>query len=556
MSKTLSRREFLKGAAIGAAGVAAIGTGIAVAAEGTAEAEYQYDMPAKLDESCFTDSPVIREKITEFAAEYTYDVVVVGAGTGGVPAALSALEEGATACVLEKQTVAISQGNGGTGIDLLNSNTYGLQRYMRGFHEDCGWRSDHELLKTYVSQSGEAMNWLLVRAHEAGILPASISETNREYDDGGYMKSFTVSYGPKPANMGTMIVLLAELAAQKGVDFYYETPGVQLIMDSGKCVGVIGRDEDGNYIKFNANKAVVLSTGDYQNNSGLVEKFCPDVAGFDKKQFGKTGDGILMAMCAGGGIVRVGHAHMMHDFDSGPMYSIPFVCVDEEGVRFVNEEFVFHDINNQLRDHRRPGWYTQVFDADYETYAAEWGYRPTPASGLENYMKGKDEYGPGVYPGLVDTYMADTLEELAEKIGLPVDAFVASIERYNTMCEQGLDEDFGRKPQILTPIKNPPFYGIHKHIRISALCAGVTVNGDYQVVDEERNPIFGLYATGFGAGQLCGKADWSMYQSGMSIGHCVTSGRMCGILAATGKRDPSVPVTNDDAAPVVALVNG
>jgi len=550
----LSRREFLKNAALGAAGAAVVGTvGLASARE--EEKAYQYAMPEKLDESCFADSPVTRELITDFSAEYTFDVVVVGAGTGGVPAALSALEEGATVGVLEKQVCAISQGNGGTGIDLENSNTYGLLRYMRGFHESCTWRSDPELLKTYVYQSGEAMNWLMVRATEAGYPPTSLAPSGIDYEDGGVLKRVMVSFGTKPENMGSMIVPLAEYAASKGVEFFYSTPGVQLIMQDGKCVGVIGKNADGQYIKFNANKAVVLSTGDYQNNSGMVAKFCPDVSNFDKKQFGKTGDGILMAMCAGGDIVRVGHAHMMHDFDSGPMFTTPFVCVDEDGKRFINEEFSFTEVSNYLRDHRRPGWYTQVFDSEYVNYVKDWGMNPTAPEALENYFPGKDEYKPGVYSGLVDTHKADTLEELAEAIGLPAADFVASIERYNELCEKGLDEDFGRQPKYLNPIKTPPFYGIHKHIRVSALCAGVTVNGDYQVIDGEKNPIPGLYATGFGAGQLCGSPDWSMYQAGMSIGHCVTSGRMCGILAATGKRDPSVPVTNADAAYVYDIVN-
>ena len=138
---------------------------------------------------------------------------------------------------------------------------------------------------------------------------------------------------------------LAEFAASKGVEFFYSTPGVQLIKDdSGRVTGVVGKDGN-KFIKFNATKGVILSTGDYQNNQSLVERYCPDVKEFDRKQNNKTGDGILMSMAAGAGLVPVGHAHMMHDFDSGPMFNEPFLMVNENGERFMNEDCVFEEVN-------------------------------------------------------------------------------------------------------------------------------------------------------------------------------------------------------------------
>ena len=121
------------------------------------------------------------------------------------------------------------------------------------------------------------------------------------------------------------------------------------------------------------------------------------------------------------------------------------------------------------------------------------------------------------------------------------------MERYNELVDAGFDDDFGKRPQYLAKIDTPPFYGIHKHIRISALCAGMTVNENYQVTKADGTPIPTLWATGFGAGQLCGLPDWSMYTTGMSCGHCMTSGRYCGIQAATGGNlEPSKPITDED----------
>ena len=549
----LTRRTFLKtAAATGAASVAAAGlagASAAVADEAATAVEY----PAGLIEADFADSPVELAPITDFADEKTYDVVVVGAGTGGVPAALSALEEGATVACLQKESAPISQGGSSTGIIVDKSDPQGVMNHLQGFMEDCHWRADRGLARFYYDHSGETIRWMEVRTMEAGFPPYSFGETTMEYDDGTKCVKRTNRFGPKPYNNDTMIKALAKLAEERGVDFYYSTPGVQLVQDeSGAVTGVVGKDADGNYIKFNATRGVVLSTGDYQNNMSLVERYCPDVKGFDRKQMGKTGDGILMTMALGAGLVPVGHAHMMHDFDSGPMFNEPFLMVNEDGERFLNEDCCFEQVNCELRNQPRPGWYSQIFDANYVDQATAWGGKPVAPEALEVYMPEVEmdrsaESGNNVIEVLIDTHKADTLDELAEKLGIPADALKASVERYNELVDAGFDDDFGKRPQYLAKIDTPPFYGIHKHIRISALCAGMTVNENYQVTKADGTPIPNLWATGFGAGQLCGLPDWSMYTTGMSCGHCMTSGRYCGIQAATGGNlEPSKPITDED----------
>ena len=551
----LTRRTFLKtAAATGAASVAAAGlagASAAVADEAAAAVEY----PAGLIEADFADSPVELAPITDFADEKTYDVVVVGAGTGGVPAALSALEEGATVACLQKESAPISQGGSSTGIILDESDPQGVMNHLQGFMEDCHWRADRGLARFYYDHSGETIRWMEVRTMEAGFPPYSFGETTMEYDDGTKCVKRTNRFGPKPYNNDTMIKALAKLAEERGVDFYYSTPGVQLVQDeSGAVTGVVGKDADGNYIKFNATRGVVLSTGDYQNNMSLVERYCPDVKDFDRKQMGKTGDGILMTMAIGAGLVPVGHAHMMHDFDSGPMFNEPFLMVNEDGERFLNEDCCFEQVNCELRNQPRPGWYSQIFDANYVDQATAWGGKPVAPEALEVYMPEVEmdrsaESGNNVIEVLIDTHKADTLDELAQKLGIPADALKASVERYNELVDAGFDDDFGKRPQYLAKIDTPPFYGIHKHIRISALCAGMTVNENYQVTKADGTPIPNLWATGFGAGQLCGLPDWSMYTTGMSCGHCMTSGRYCGIQAATGGNlEPSKPITDEDVA--------
>lgn len=558
----LDRRNFLKGAFVTGA-LAASGAALAAcspAQQGTgdvATTEAGTAFPDGLIASDFDDSPVELDPITDIAEEKTYDVVVVGAGTGGVPAALSALEEGATVAVLQKEPTPIAQGGTCTGVLLDESDPQGVMNYIQGFMEDCHWRADRALATTYAKYSGETIRWMQVRTAEAGFPPYNVRPTAvTEYDDGSKCSRRSIMFGPKPLNNGDAITALAELAASKGVEFFYSTPGVQLVTDdSGAVTGVIGKG-DGGYIKFNATKGVILSTGDYQNNQSLVERYCPDVKDFDRKQTNKTGDGILMSMAIGAGFVPVGHSHMMHDFDSGPMYNEPFLTVNENGERFMNEAAEFEQLNCVLRTQPRPGWYSQIFDNNYVEQVTEWGGKPTSQEDIKKYMPEVEmdrsaESGNAVIEGLIDTYSADTLEELAEKLEIPADALKASVERYNELCDAGFDEDFGKQVKYLKKIEQPPFWGIHKHIRVSALCAGVTVNGNYQALNKDGEVIPNLWVTGFSAGQLCGLPDWSMYQGGMSAGHCMTTGRICGIQAATGgSLEPTTPITEED---VVAL---
>ncbi len=499
------------------------------------------------DADDFKNSVVEIDPITDFADEKTYDIVVVGAGTSGVPAALTALEEGASVACLQKEDKAISQGGSSTGIVLDASTELGLQQFKQAYREKCSWRLNHDLLDTWVNHSGETILWMNERTTAAGYPPylAASEEVTYENDDSKILK-ITNRFGPKPENNGNMILKLADYAQQQGVEMFYSTPGVQLIADeSGAVTGVVGKSKEG-YIKFNANKAVILATGDYQNNTSMVEKFSPDLAGFERKQTNKTGDGILMSMLVGGHLVPVNHSRQMHDIDSGPMTDEPFLAVDENGERFMNEQIAMDHWNAEIRFHESPGNFCQIFDSNYVDQVTAWGGRPTSKEEIENFIPGLLDEPKNVIPSLIDTHRCDTLDELAEELGIPADNLKKSVERYNELVESGVDTDFGKEAKYLAPISEAPFYGIHKHIRITAICGGIAVDGNYQVVDDNNQPIPGLYAVGFGAGDLCGAVDWSTYVTGMSNGSCMNSGRIAALHAVKGTLEPTNPVKWDD----------
>lgn len=485
--------------------------------------------------------------------EKDYDIVVVGAGAAGVPAACIAAELGAKVAILQKESVAISQGGSGSAIIKSQSTPMGLEKWKHLTNKLCDWRADKKLLQAYIDNSEEAVMWCVDRAglneangYDIGEFKATIRETKLTgvyqdrydiFDFGEDVVSIiNPSIGPKPADVGTYVRRILANECEKMPDnlhAYMSTPAVQLVTAEGKVAGVIGKTAAGKYIKFNAKK-VILATGDYQNNESMVNRWCPDVAEFDKKQYHKTGDGHIMAIAAGAKMENLGHTKMMHDFDSGKLFEEPFLYVNMEAKRFTNEDLPFVYMGNLLKyekpfngganiDANHPngskGWYCEIFDSDYPNYANA----PVSVEALSaNIPEG--EAPAGVISYLRDTHKADTIEELAEKLGLDAVQLQATIDRYNELCAAGADEDFGKNSKYMNPIKTAPFWGIRKHIRVSAICAGVNINENAQVLDAEGTPIDGLYAAGNLSGPFYGGGDYPMHQAGLSLGRCYTFG--------------------------------
>lgn len=583
-NKSVSRRDFLKGAAVGSASLGIAGLA-GCAPKTVTEAPPPADVPAPVVSAAglpepltpaeFQDSLVVLDEISAFASEVTADIVVVGAGAAGVPAAITAAEEGSSVVVLQREAAVVSQGNCGSGLIIDQSDPEGLLRYVQHTNSLNNWRSDPELLKAYVLNSGEAVNWLYDRARLNGTTAENPNDKglfaylntsqdfSGEWSDGRFARydygdfkahMYAPWMGPKPNNVGDILGYVLEEAVvefEGRLKVFYKTPGVQLITDNGKVVGVVGKKEDGSYVKYMANKAVILATGDYQNNPSMVKHWCPDVAEFDKKQYNKTGDGHLMAVTAGAVMENLGHTKMLHDFDAGLMYEEPFLYVNMKGQRFCNEFVGFVYMNDIMlhqgvfkggKNYEDPekgskGWYCQVYDSTYMDKPAVSGL--VPPAVMEKYMPeiSDEDYAAshdgtprtGVFSHLIDTWRADTLDELADKLGIEDKAaFLASVERYNQLCETGIDEDFGKDAKWMNPIKTAPFYGIRRHLRVSALCSGVYTNANGEALDANKNPITGLYCVGNLGGQFYGGADYPFHATGLSLGRCYTFGRLAG----------------------------
>lgn len=260
------------------------------------------------------------EPITDIAETKDYDVVIVGAGASGVPAAITAREAGATVALIQKESTAISQGNTATGILLDTSDRAGVEAVVSRLIKDHQYRGKREQVELWAKNSGECITWLLdlATAQGAQISDSTMKWTAAIKEVNGYpMDYLSIDFGPKPYNTGNGMQVLAEYAASQGVEVFYDTEAKQLVGDASGVTGVIAETADGN-VQFNAAKGVILATGDYQNDDDMMAYYLPDLQNLGRKQMNKTGDGHKMAVWAGGAIEDITHTKMLHDFDGGP----------------------------------------------------------------------------------------------------------------------------------------------------------------------------------------------------------------------------------------------
>ena len=525
---------------------------------------------AEIGASCCETAPITPDRTLSF------DIVVVGAGAAGVPAAGWAAELGAKTALLQKEQNVVSQGNCGSAIIRSRSTEAGIAKWIHHTNSLCDWRSDVRQLRAYTEYSEEALMWVLNRAgltaeteYGDGSRVDNNAESAKLLNDGDKLCAFrstsgdftglwkdrgnTYDYGdehcyffapwigPKPLNVGNALRKIVDRVSRETgkLEVFYSTPAIQLCVENGRVCGVYGRDASGNVVLFRAAKAVILATGDYTNNPEMVRRWCPDIAEFDKKQFGKTGDGHVLAISAGAEMEPLGHTKMMHDFDSALMFEEPFLFLNMAGERFTNEDTGFVYMGNLLKyqpryhgsmtdaDHPEGGrgWYCAIYDDSYMSWADDaFVDGKVPPFVMEKFIPGAVEHPQGVFPKLIDLHRCDTLEELAKELDLPYDRMKASVDRYNALCEQGCDTDFGKSAKYLHKIEKAPFWGARKHIRVSAEVSGVITNEHAQALRADGTPIEGLYCAGNLGGAFYGGSDYPFHQTGLSLGRCYTFG--------------------------------
>lgn len=530
-------------------------------ARGEIQVEVISDKAAEEDDGDWLGKPPeIAEK--DIARTVGTDILVIGCGTGGMFAIAAAAEEGA-------KVIGIDRFPTGTGIrDDLGARESRYQKkwgtkidkfeFIRAVTTYAAGHLQQDLVKVWCDESGATVDWYGDRLAERGV---ELWHESGDKVDPAYHHHFPTGHSPrwrtsddcmgKPLN-GNKI--LFDYCVKKGARFDYNTRMVKLERKNGRVTGCIAVDKDGKYVRYNASKGVLVATGGYSLNYKMLQALQPwtlRVIGRNRSVPGAHGDGIRACLWVG---AKMDDTHSAMKFDrcalrpdqpNGPetaksgdegmfwMASQPWLKVNADGHRFINESGTYEAILHADEYQKGRCHYT-LFDSNWTKYVAQ--FRMHGCSRLVPFENGADPNIPWqvfqkkYLPVLLEKgflMKADTIEDLARQLRLPPEELAATVKRYNKMCRDGNDLDYGKEPFRMTPLDKPPFYGAKNTGDILCTMDGIQIDTNMNAIDTEGKPIPGLYVVGNDSGSYFA----NMYPNlvtGMACGRTVTFGRHVG----------------------------
>ena len=495
------------------------------------------------------------------------DILIVGAGNGGIFAAAYAAANGLNFRIIEQNGNVQDTRHWYGAIDSAAAKEAGekpadrakllseISRYASG-------KCDQRVVKTWINESAAMHDFMrsiledkygwtcdFTSGAEAAW-PAENAEHNTDYlfpvQEHNYMASESAS--GKPRNE-----LLLDYIRELGYDVDFKTSLAKLEKDStGRITGIIAQStEDDHFIRYNANKGVLLACGGFPGNPYMMEQLDPlgtSVTTACSYSPADKGYGIRAAVWAGAnldkeaapmlfdrGIVAPGVDGGYVASDSafggkafpGPIRQYnpgtqPFLKVNRNGERFANESSPYNDIVYAAA-HQPGRVYAQICDANVLEDAKRFhtiGCSAQTRNGGEKYFQGKvDE---AVAAGTL--FVCDTIEELADKLGFTgeaKDTFLATVERYNELYDKQNDEDFGKPAYRLSAIRTAPFYGCWLGASLLTTEQGIAINDKGQALDNDNKPMPGLYVTGDMSGSFFAN-NYPCLMAGVAMGRTLT----------------------------------
>ena len=505
------------------------------------------------DEDWLGTEPEIDE--SKVAKTVDVDVAVVGCGIAGVAACRSVAEEGGLVAAFEKADGPQCRSGEYAVINGKVQAKWGRDTWTREQIDDIidshmvesTYRCKRSIMSKWAHNIGDAFDWWVEANPDLYYAETTRSAIPDESADNFIIPIFyplpehydwkqerfpcyPTSVEFKPDQHVTVEANMQKAIDTGNVQTFYGCFVEKLIMEDGRCVGLYARDAaTGEYIKCNASKGVILSTGDYSQNTKMLKHFCPEVIENNiqclftnvdvEGNFTNQGDGIQLGMWAGAQ-VQQSHAPMIHHMGGGAdlagvgvMGNAGFLNLDLNGKRFMNEDLPGQQLENQIElQKNRESW--QIFDSNwpeqlpympaahggacyYEDYASE-DEGPKNNTTYRNY-KSPYQLEAAVADGRA--VKADTLEELVAKI-YPDDTAAQqtaldSIQRYNELAKAGYDEDFHKPASRMWAVENGPFYADKFTTALLLVCiGGLESDEDCHTFDADRNVIPGLYVAG------------------------------------------------------------
>ena len=495
------------------------------------------------------------------------DILIVGAGNGGIFAAAYAAANGLNFRIIEQNGNVQDTRHWYGAIDSAAAKEAGekpadrakllseISRYASG-------KCDQRVVKTWINESAAMHDFMrsiledkygwtcdFTSGAEAAW-PAENAEHNTDYlfpvQEHNYMASESAS--GKPRNE-----LLLDYIRELGYDVDFKTSLAKLEKDStGRITGIIAQStEDDHFIRYNANQGVLLACGGFPGNPYMMEQLDPlgtsvttacsyspadkgygiraavwAGANFDKEAAPMLFDRGIVAPGVDGGYVASDSAFGGKAFP-GPIRQYnpgtqPFLKVNRNGERFANESSPYNDIVYAAA-HQPGRVYAQICDANiledakrFHTIGCSAQTRNAGAEYIQKQMDNAEK--EGVF------FKADTIEELADKLGFTgeaKDTFLATVERYNELYDKQNDEDFGKPAYRLSAIRTAPFYGCWLGASLLTTEQGIAINDKGQALDNDNKPMPGLYVTGDMSGSFFAN-NYPCLMAGVAMGRTLT----------------------------------
>ncbi len=462
-------------------------------------------------------------------------MVVIGSGAAGLAAALTAAEGGAKAVVFEKQRTPGGTTNFFEGMFAVESRMqrenyieYSRDQAFKSIMDYSHWRANPRLVRAIVNESAGTIAWLEQQGIEFTGVTINMPHSPRTYHvvKGGGL---------------SVIKTLVTRAKEKGVDLRLGTPVKRIVKEGGRVAAVLIEGESGD-VRVNT-KAVVIATGGYANNKEWIRKYTGFDLGVNLLPVGnvdKFGDGIRMAWEAGAAEEGIS---VLELYRAGPITTEiggqiewptiqPDLWVNPRGERFCDEGIAFYDTSvGNVNAKYKEGYTFSLFDDSIKQRLMERGIdkcvnvHTLPGSRPLNFDK---ELEILFEKGNTDVCVADSIEDLAAKMGVDAIILRNTIEEYNRFCEQKHDDLFAKDPEYLRPLKGPKYYAVKAHTIFLGTMGGIKINHNTEVLDKKESIIPGLYAAGFDAGGMYGDSYPISVGSGSSVGFAFNSGRIAG----------------------------
>ena len=464
------------------------------------------------------------------------DIVIIGGGGAGMAAAAAAAEKGANVIVLEKRGLG---GSSALAFGVFVADSPAMQDKCFNMAMDWAhWRINPRIVRAFIEKSGDTVRWL--------------KEKGLEFEPGPPGSEQQLLPRQIKGRGAALIKVLAQHCRSLGAQLLIRTPAKKILTsEKGNIAGVLAGTRGSEFtIKT---KSVIIATGGYAGNKKLLRKYCPDYHE-DMERIGipNTGDGLIMATKVGAateglGPMLLGMPKKLHlPYDAAGRRDTPpelakvgiisiaseprTLLVNKRGQRFFDESLGM-GANAIVRQPNNICY--SLFDSDITRAITKQG----PARVGFNIPKEAENSGdklPGLERGLRQLQadkdfvnMADSWDGIADYIGCDPEVLKATIDEYNTACDQGRDPLFAKDPSYLLPLRTPPYYVIRWHASVLNTIGGIKINEYTEVLDKQDNPIPGLYAAGVDSGGW-ESSTYCWRLPGHAFGFSIYSGRIAG----------------------------